>query len=224
MPTHAVLFDLDGTLLDTIEDLADSLNAMLDALGAPGHAVEAYKHFVGDGIDVLVRRVLPEDRRNEATVARGIARAREEYGRRWQAKTRPYEGVPALLDALFARGLRVGILSNKPDDFTRLTVEALLPGWSFDLVWGVGDGRPQEARSDGRPPGGRRPLGGSGGDRLLRRHQHRHADRRGGRDAPRRGALGLSRRGGADRERRGRRDRPAGGSPRSPLTRGPFGR
>lgn len=144
MPTHAVLFDLDGTLLDTIEDLADSLNAMLDALGAPGHAAEAYKHFVGDGIDVLVRRVLPEDRRNEATVARGIARAREEYGRRWQAKTRPYEGVPALLDALFARGLRVGILSNKPDDFTRLTVEALLPGWSFDLVWGVGEGVPKK--------------------------------------------------------------------------------
>ncbi|MHC4933228.1 MAG: HAD family hydrolase [Planctomycetota bacterium] len=137
MAKAAVMFDLDGTLLDTLEDLADSMNAVLERLGLPGHPVEAYRHFVGDGMPNLVRRALPDDRRDGAAVELGSQAMREEYGTRWRAKTRPYDGVPELLDALLDRGLGVTILSNKPDDFTRMTVEALLPHWDFRVVRGV---------------------------------------------------------------------------------------
>ena len=137
MPIQAVLFDLDGTLLDTIEDLADSVNAVLELLDCPTHEVPAYLIFVGDGIHALLERALPAARRDPATIARGVEMARDEYGRRWDHKTRPYPGVDVLLDGLVARGLRIGILSNKPHDYTVLTTEKLLAPWSFDLVWGV---------------------------------------------------------------------------------------
>ncbi|MHC4223951.1 MAG: HAD family hydrolase [Planctomycetota bacterium] len=137
MAIAAVMFDLDGTLLDTLEDLADSMNAVLERLGLPCHPVEAYKHFVGDGMPNLVRRALPDDRRDGAAIELGSQAMREEYSERWRAKTRPYDGVPGMLDGLIERGLKVTILSNKPDDFTKMTVEALLPDWRFHVVRGV---------------------------------------------------------------------------------------
>ena len=134
---QAVLFDVDGTLLDTLEDLADSMNGVLQTEGFPVHPVEAYKHFVGEGMANLVRRTLPENRRaDEAVVSRCFASMVETYGRKWRDKTRPYEGIPELLDALQRLGIRMAVLSNKPDGFTRLTVSHFLPGWSFDVVRG----------------------------------------------------------------------------------------
>ncbi|MEW6355417.1 MAG: HAD family hydrolase [Planctomycetota bacterium] len=142
MTFSAVLFDLDGTLLDTLDDLADSTNAVLERRGFPTHPVPAYRYFVGDGVVNLVLRVLPQDRRDEALVRACIGEMREEYGRRWADKTRPYDGVPELLDALVGRGIAMAVLSNKPDDFTRLCVEKLLPDWTFAVIRGV--------REDGR--------------------------------------------------------------------------
>lgn len=133
---RAVMFDLDGTLLDTLEDLADSMNNVLARMGLPGQDLEAYKFFVGDGVEMLVRRALPVTHRDDATVARSVSAMREEYLRRWALKTKPYEGVPELLDGLRARGLKMAILSNKPDDFAKMTVERLLPHGRFDLVLG----------------------------------------------------------------------------------------
>ncbi|MBI2504657.1 MAG: HAD family hydrolase [Candidatus Latescibacteria bacterium] len=142
MGFKAVIFDLDGTLLDSLEDLADSMNQVLESLGFAPHPVPAYKYFVGEGMEVLARRVLPEAVRDEDTLARTVAAMRQVYGQRWDHKTRPYAGVPELLEALRARGLRRAVLSNKPDDFTRLTVERLLAPHAFDLVQGVGPGTP----------------------------------------------------------------------------------
>ncbi len=133
----AVVFDLDGTLLDTIEDLANSMNSVLSRFGFPGHDAEVYKYFVGDGVEKLVIRALPEDSRDETTVARCVSAMREEYGKRWAEKTRPYEGVPELLDSLTDRGIKMIVLSNKPDDFTKLVVANLLPSWRFELVVGA---------------------------------------------------------------------------------------
>lgn len=144
MPFGAVLFDLDGTLLDTLEDLADSMNAVLEARGLGPHPVEAYRTFVGDGVRTLVRRAFPADRQGDAALDEGVAAMIREYGLRWRAKTRPYEGVGEMLDGLFARRRRVAILSNKPDDLTRMTTGALLGRWSFDLVWGVKPGVPKK--------------------------------------------------------------------------------
>ena len=78
----AVLFDLDGTLLDTVEDIGDSVNTVLAAHGFPTHDCEAYKLFVGDGVEMLVERALPGDRRDEDFIAACSSAVREEYGRR----------------------------------------------------------------------------------------------------------------------------------------------
>lgn len=137
MPYKAVLFDLDGTLLDTLEDLADATNAALAKLGLPGHPLEAYKQFVGDGLENLVRRAMPQGRLDEMLLARGIELARHEYAGRWAEKSRPYAGIPDLLDGLGRRGLPMAVLSNKPDEFTRLCVTRLLAGWHFAAVQGA---------------------------------------------------------------------------------------
>ena len=85
----------------------------------------------------LVRCALPATARDDASVARAKAAMEAEYSRRWQAKTQPYAGVPELLDALSERQMPMAILSNKPQAFTRLTVDALLPRWSFHPVCGA---------------------------------------------------------------------------------------
>lgn len=137
MRFKAVLFDLDGTLLDTLGDLANSMNGVLERRGFPRHEKELYKHFVGDGMEVLVRRALPESHREEQLVQACLLAMRKEYGVRWRETTRPYAGIPELLDALRRRRLRMAILSNKPDDFTREMVAALLAPWCFDAVVGA---------------------------------------------------------------------------------------
>jgi phosphoglycolate phosphatase len=144
MRIHAVLFDLDGTLLDTLEDLADSTNAALVAQGFAVHPLSAYRYFIGDGVESLVRRALPPDRLDEATVARSVESMRREYSARWADKTQPFPGVPELLDALAARGLPMAVLSNKPDEFTRLCVSRLLPRWRFEAVLGGDVGLPKK--------------------------------------------------------------------------------
>jgi len=137
MKHKAILFDLDGTLLDTIEDIADSMNQVLSRFGFSGHEPEAYKYFVGEGVESMVRKVLPEKSLEEELVARCVVAMREEYGRRWNNKTRPYLGIPELLDALSQRGFPLAILSNKPHDFTQLVVAKQLPRWSFKVVFGA---------------------------------------------------------------------------------------
>jgi phosphoglycolate phosphatase len=136
----AVLFDLDGTLLDTIEDLADSMNTALAERGFPPRGVAECKLFVGDGVEMFATRALPEGHRDEATVAAVVARHRREYSQRWANKTCAYDGVPGLLDELSSRGVAMAVLSNKPDDFTDLMVARLLPKWKFAAVRGARKG------------------------------------------------------------------------------------
>src|SRR5271157_4996689 len=123
MKHAAILFDLDGTLLDTLEDLADSMNATLAALGLPPHPLSAYRYFVGEGVRNLALRALPEQARaDERVVGKAVETRRSEYGRRWHDKTRPYDGIPELLAAARSRGLKLAILSNKPHPATQEVV------------------------------------------------------------------------------------------------------
>ncbi|MBQ38059.1 MAG: HAD family hydrolase [Gemmatimonadaceae bacterium] len=138
----AVIFDLDGTLLDTLADLANSMNAVLAAAGYPIHPESAYRYFVGEGMETLVRRTLPPGSRGAEQVASRLAEMRAEYGRRWAETSRPYAGIAEMLDGLTKCGVPLAILSNKPDDFTRLTVETLLQSWSFAEVRGMRQGTP----------------------------------------------------------------------------------
>lgn len=137
-PIRAVIFDLDGTLLNTLEDLAHSMNRVLESHGFPTHRVEAYKSFIGQGIETLVRRALPSSDHSPGMLERCEADMRRQYRRHWADTTRPYEGIPELLDYLHERGLPMAILTNKPHDFALLNVERLLARWTFDEVLGGG--------------------------------------------------------------------------------------
>ncbi len=133
----AAIFDLDGTLLDTLADLAAAMNAVLKKMSFATHPTTAYRYFVGEGIEMLVRRALPVDKTDNETIAYGVQAMEAEYGRCWADQTRPYAGIPHLLDTLAARSIPLAILSNKPQAFTLLTVNRLLSDWSFDPVHGA---------------------------------------------------------------------------------------
>src|SRR3972149_3945750 len=122
MHFKAILFDLDGTLLDTLEDLGTAANRVLDKYGFPTHPLGTYRYYVGDGATVLMKRALPENKRDDDTVGACVQTFREEYGKGWNVKTRPYDGVAEMLDALAAGGLKMAVLSNKPDEFTKRCV------------------------------------------------------------------------------------------------------
>jgi phosphoglycolate phosphatase len=140
---QAVLFDLDGTLLDTLEDLADATNAVLASLGHPVHPVDAYRYFVGDGVEMLMRRALPPDAAaDHAQLKHALDLQRREYAARWTVKTRPYPGVNELLADLGRRGIRMAILSNKPDAAVAEVVRHFFPGVRFEVARGARPGVP----------------------------------------------------------------------------------
>ncbi len=145
MKAKAILFDLDGTLLDSIEDLTDSMNAALGRLGFPGHDVESCKRLVGEGIEHFATNALPARKRSDgSTIARLVELLRDEYRKRWAQKTRPYDGIAELLGGLADRGLRLAVLSNKADDFTNLMVAHFFPNRKFEVVCGARPGMPRK--------------------------------------------------------------------------------
>lgn len=173
MPHRAVLFDLDGTLLDTLEDLADATNQALARLGFPPRPVENFRYYVGNGALNLVRRVLPDDQQDEQTVQNCLEAFGEEYARCWDRKSKPYAGVPELLAALGGRGVPMAVFSNKPDQFAKLCVEKLLPHARFEMVIGAGGDVPHKpdptgagliAERLGIPPGEFLYVGDTGTD------------------------------------------------------------
>ena len=112
-----VIYDLDGTLLNTLDDLAGAVNHAMGALGFPTHSVEEVRRMVGDGMDVLIRRALPRDAQDSAVQALALFKAY--YAAHAQDATRPYEGVLSLLDQLGQAGVRQAIVSNKADPFVK---------------------------------------------------------------------------------------------------------
>jgi len=136
MSFRAVIFDLDGTLLDTLEDLADSVNRTLAANGFPTHPVDAYRYFVGDGSKMLITRALPPEHNHPETVTKCFEAFLNDYRQNWKVKTRPFEGIPEMLHQLTELGVKMAVLSNKPHEFTRQCVAELLTTWSFGPILG----------------------------------------------------------------------------------------
>jgi phosphoglycolate phosphatase len=135
-----VIFDLDGTLLDTLEDLALSLNSVLKKHGYPTHTLDECRLLVGFGMKALVQSSLPEEFRDDSVVEPLMKEMQEAYAIQWDVNSRPYEGISQLLDAIDGLGLKKAILSNKPDRFTRLCADKLLAPWKFDVVMGHHEG------------------------------------------------------------------------------------
>ena len=143
MEPKAAIFDLDGTLLDTLADLAGAANTMLQESGFPTHPDSAYVNFIGNGMAMLVTRALPENARDEATVTRCTERYRELYAEGWNKETAPYAGIPEALDQLEADGWSLGVVSNKPHEFTKLCIDHFFPG-RFACVLGQRDHVPRK--------------------------------------------------------------------------------
>lgn len=131
-----VVFDLDGTLVDSIRDLAGAVNRMLAARGLPQHELPAYKLMVGEGFRKLVARALPEELRKPDYIEEARAEAAADYAERCLEFTRPYPGAAELLAALAARGVAAAVLSNKPDALTKKVVSGSFPAAAFALVRG----------------------------------------------------------------------------------------
>ena len=134
-----IIFDLDGTLINTIDDLGQACNHALSACGFPTHKIEDYPRLVGNGINKLIERALPEEHRQEATVLR----LREYFVPYYDAHncdlTHPYDGIPELLAALKAAGHTLAVASNKYQAATEKIVAQLFPD-TFDVVLGERDG------------------------------------------------------------------------------------
>jgi phosphoglycolate phosphatase len=144
MKFRALIADLDGTLLDSLQDVADSTNAALAKLGLPSHDTSAYRYFVGDGRKMMALRSLPEERRDDATLNALIEYINEEYSAHWMDTTRPFDGIPDMLDALTSRGVRLAVLSNKPHHYTTQMIARLLPQWPFEMVRGESPETPRK--------------------------------------------------------------------------------
>ncbi len=132
-----MLFDLDGTLLDTLRDLADAGNAALRQLGFKPHPAKDYKYFIGKGMEQLARQILPENNRDKETIARCLSLAKKYYSQYWKRSSRPYPGITEMLTELEKRGIVKVVFSNKPDEFTVVMIRELLPKWHFEIVRGA---------------------------------------------------------------------------------------
>ncbi|HON77340.1 MAG TPA: HAD family hydrolase [Spirochaetota bacterium] len=136
MAINGILFDLDGTLIDTIGDLTASVNAVFTVYNIPELTNERMKQVIGDGIDSLIRSLLPPEYKKETEITAIVNAVRDEYSTRWNNTSVPYPGIPELLDTLTAKGILMSVLSNKPDEFTGIMIQTILPGWHFESVQG----------------------------------------------------------------------------------------
>ena len=137
------IFDLDGTLLNTIDDLGYACNHALKACGFPTHAIEEYPRLVGNGVNRLIERALPEGEKEEETILRVRAHFVPYYDAHNCDYTRPYEGIPELLEKLKARGHKLAVASNKYQEATEKIVARFFPG-VFDVVLGEREGVPRK--------------------------------------------------------------------------------
>jgi len=145
MQYEAAIFDLDGTLVNSLDDLADSANAVLRRHGFPIHDVEAYRYFVGNGSSRLIERILPKDRASDAAFVRDfMAEYKERYAAHLLDQTKPYEGIMEMLEELQRCGIPMAVCTNKHQSAAEAIMEELFPRDMFCEIIGDQDGLPRK--------------------------------------------------------------------------------
>ena len=159
---HTVIFDLDGTLLDTIADLAAAGNAVCRDNGWTEHSIEDYKAMVGHGMENLISRLSPPSARSAERVRETLRRFRAYYAAHETDQTRPFPGIAPMVERLAADGVRMAVYSNKDDTFTQTLSARFFPG-AFALVQGKVEGIPPKPD----PAGIRRILANMAADLFV---------------------------------------------------------
>ena len=139
-----VIFDLDGTLLKTIDDLANATNYALQTLGFPTHGLWIYPTLVGNGVTRLIERALPDDARTEKNVHDALAAFKEYYDEHCCDTTVPYPGIPELLEDLSAKGVNLAVTSNKYQEAVTKIISHYFPDANFRAILGNIDGFPRK--------------------------------------------------------------------------------
>lgn len=183
MTFTTVIFDLDGTLIDSLDDLADSANEVLAKYGLNVHPVEVYKKFIGNGMRQLIKNACPEN--TEASLIDAIFQdLRSIYSKNYINKTRPYDNVLNLLEKLKVLGIKMAVCSNKPDILTNEIIEKIIGKEYFGVIYGEREGVPRKpdptslieaAKFLKAEPEKTIYLGDSGGDMICARNAGMYA-------------------------------------------------
>ncbi|MCE9518855.1 MAG: HAD family hydrolase [Verrucomicrobia bacterium] len=140
----AFIFDLDGTLIDSLADIAEAVNRALDQHGFPRQPVECFPQLIGEGVGTLVERAVPPDALHTLDISSVIADYQHHYADTWRDKTKPYDGITEVISALRSRDIKTAVLSNKPDHFTKLCCDHFFAPDSFDIVLGAREAVPRK--------------------------------------------------------------------------------
>ena len=144
-----IVFDLDGTLLDTLGDIATSANFALVTLGFQAQEREKYRYFVGEGVFKLFENIFASNPQDKETIQKAVSLFESHYAKQFNQNTKLYEGISKMLTFLQKRGFKMAILSNKPDSFTKMCVMKYLREWKFEIVFGAREGIPRKPHPTG---------------------------------------------------------------------------
>jgi phosphoglycolate phosphatase len=144
LSVKGIVFDLDGTLLDTLQSIGAAFNRTLTRMKMPEWDIDAYRYFIGEGVYKCAERCLPETHRTEETINRLVELEREDYSRNWEADAGPYDGIEQLILDAKSRGLSLAVLSNKDDGFAKQCVNHYFPDSPFDSIIGYSSSVPHK--------------------------------------------------------------------------------
>lgn len=147
MNISSIIFDLDGTLLDTLAGIADATNKVMQQYNFPVHSTENYKLFIGNGLKKLIERAVPPGTASK-TIDQCCKEFEKIYSQQWKSNCCPYTGINDMLDSLQNQGIPLAVLSNKPHQFTQLFVKEFFPKEVFRYVFGQRDGFAKKPNPD----------------------------------------------------------------------------
>ena len=144
-----IVFDLDGTLLDTLEDIAISANFALVSLGFEAQEREKYRYFVGEGVFKLFENIFASNPQTPELIQNAVSLFESHYAKQFNQNTKLYEGISKMLTFLQKRGFTMAILSNKPDSFVKMCVFKYLNKWQWEVVYGARENIPRKPNPQG---------------------------------------------------------------------------